>query len=772
MARKKMEEYKAKINELEPEHIWGEDLRTLYRLAARTRTFQESLIIHRAEISGPELTGMGQEAVSAGAFFALLKCGILETSIKGPSYRDMYGAVIALDEAAGNNELATDLFRNYLCRATGGNKGRDGNLHWGALERRLMPFMCSDLAQYAVVAIGYAEELRWREWPFIKDTRLRPVGLVSFGDGAAQQGIVHEGLNWTAASNFVRSREEIALLKEEWVDAITRDLRVIRGAPMIFIIHNNGTACFTDPGDEHGGSLLAKRALGYGNMKGVDVDGTNPEAVYCVVVQAIRDAQNLVSTIIVAHDKRLTGHNEDQITRAFSPEELRVNRKFFEVKSVRGLDAAGLQEFRKAVEMDPVTGLWRSTLLERRLASREDLDGIVTQARAEADILFSLVFSEPKITVKEDAEDRSVFPPFAYTSPTEESAGAMRVQRMGYNKAFQWILKELFSEDPRATYSGEDVASSEGGVLGLTKGLRERFGPARIWNSSLSEGALVATAAGRALAGGKPKIEFQFSGFAMAGLHVLSRVIAPNWYLKKLTFGVTIICPCGIVHGGSGGYFHEDWPGRFLVPTRGIVIVAPATAYEVAGFMRAAHEYDGPVAVFLQTSAASLADFYADVPVEPFVIPFGKARIVREGTDVSVVTYGAACVAAAKNEAEKLAAAGISLEVIDLRTVYPWDTETIVSSAAKTGRCVIFQEDYYKTAVGQMLKGMLLEEKYLEHIKTPRITVLGATHPFNPTDEDLMWDSLPYERERDKKGQVRHRSRKLAAAARELMNYR
>lgn len=767
-----MDAYKTKINELEPEHIWGEDLRTLYRLAARTRALEETLIIHRAEISGPELTGMGQEAVSAGAFFALRKCGILETSIKGPSYRDMYGAVIALDEAAGNNALATDLLRNYLCRTTGGNKGRDGNLHWGALERRLMPFMCSDLAQYAVVAIGYAEELRRREWALIKDRRLRPVGIVSFGDGAAQQGIVHEGLNWTAASNFVRNPEEIALLKEEWVDAITKDLRVIRGAPMIFIIHNNGTACFTDPGDEHGGSLLAKRALGYGNMRGVDVEGTNPEAVYCVVVQAIRDAQNLVSTIIVAHDKRLTGHNEDQITRVFPPEELRVNRKFFEVKSVRGLDVAGLQEFRKAVEMDPVTGLWRSTLLERHLASREDLDGVLMGAREETDLLFDSVLHEPKITVKEDEEDRSVFPPFTYLSPTEESLGAVAEKRMGYNKAFQWILQELFSEDPRATYSGEDVASSEGGVLGLTKGLRGRFGPTRIWNASLSEGALVATAAGRALAGGKPKIEFQFSGFAMAGLHVLSRVIAPNWYLKKLKFGVTLICPCGIVHGGSSGYFHEDWPGRFFVPTRGIVIVAPATAYEVAGFMRAAHEYGGPVAIFLQTSAASLEDFYAEVPEEPFVIPFGKARVLREGTDVSVIAYGAACVAAAKNEAEKLAEEGISLEVIDLRTVYPWDTETIVSSVAKTGRCVIFQEDYYKTAVGQMLKGVLAENTYLEYIKTPRIKVLGAAHPFIPTDKDLMWDSLPYERERDGEGYLRHRSRKLSAAVRELMNYR
>lgn len=752
--------------------LTDEERLMLYRLAARTRALEESLIIHRAEIPGPLLTALGQEAVSAGAFFALRKCGVLETSIKGPSYRDMYGAVIALDEAAGNIKLATDLFRNYLCRRTGGNKGRDGNLHWGALERRLVPFMCSDLAQYAVVAIGYAEELRRREWPLITDARLRPVGLVSFGDGAAQQGIVHEGLNWTAASNFARSREEIALLKEEWVDAVTQDLRVVRGAPVIFIIHNNGTACFTDSGDEHGGSLLSKRALGYGNMKGIDVDGTNPEAVYSVVVQAIRDAQNLVATLIVAHDKRLTGHNEDQITRVFSPEELRVNRKFFEVKTVRGIDIKGMEEFRDAVETDPVTGFWRGMLLERHLASREDLDGVLTQARAEADILFDTTLSEPKITVKENAEDRSTFPPFACASPTEESAGAMSVQRMGYNKAFQWILEKLFEEDPRATYSGEDVASSEGGVLGLTKGLRERFGPARIWNSSLSEGALVATAAGRALAGGKPKIEFQFSGFTMAGLHVLSRVIAPNWYLKKLKFGITIICPCGIVHGGSGGYFHEDWPGRFLVPTRGLVIVAPATAYEVAGFMRAAHEYNGPVAVFLQTSAASLIDFYADVPVLPFTISFGKARIVREGKDVTVVTYGAACVAAAKNEAEKLAAAGISLEVIDLRTVYPWDTEMIVSSVAKTGRCVIFQEDYYKTAVGQMLKGVLLEEKYLEYIKTPHIAVLGATHPFNPTDEDLVWDSLPYERERDEKGQVRHRSRKLAAAVYELMNYR
>ncbi|MBI4094793.1 MAG: hypothetical protein HY435_01205 [Candidatus Liptonbacteria bacterium] len=743
--------------------LTDEDRLELYALMARTRALEESLIMNRRTISGPLLVAMGQEAVAAGSFLALHKAGILEESIKAPDHRIMFGATVAIDMLLQKGpSLTRDLFRNFFARATGGNLGRDGNQHWGAIDRRLMPFMCSDMSVNAMVAIGYAEELRRREWPGLL-ARKRPVGIVFFGDGAAQQGIVHEGMNWVAASNFAHSPEEIARLQKKWIDKITHETRVVRGAPMIFVINENSRACYTSPADEHGASELSKRACGYGNMVGVDVDGTDPEAVFRETWAAIIRAQNLQSTLIVAHSYRLSGHNADQTVYKEGALE---RREFFEVERIFG--CADLGEFRAAVEKDPVHGLWKSTILERKIATREKLDGVLLYERRGMDALLQETLTELKITVMDDEKDRSIFPAF----PRELFPDKTRpTKRMGYNKAFAWIVETLIREDERVVYFGEDVANAEGGVLALTKGVYGEFGPVRIFNTPISEEAIVATAAGRALAGGKPKCEFQFGGFWWDGARIFAHVIAPNWYSKKLKFGVTAVFPCGIVHKGSSGHFHEDWPERFLVPMRGIVVVAPATAYEVVGFMRTAHEYEGPVAVLLQISAASLSDFYAEVPEEPYGIPFGKANIVREGKDVTVITYGAACVAAAKNEAEKLSEEGISVEVIDLRTVWPYDEELILSSVAKTGRAVLMHEDYYRFGFGQMLLGDLNGHKFLEHVKTRDIKVLGASTPFIPTDPDLVWDRLPYERGREEGGSTRHRSRKLATAVRDLMKF-
>ncbi len=743
--------------------LTDEDRLELYLLMARTRALQETLILNRRTISGPLLVALGQEAVAAGSFFALHKAGILEESIKAPDHRIMFGAAVAMDMLGGKEpSLVRDLFRNFFARATGGNLGRDGNQHWGAIDRRLMPFMCSDMSVNAMVAIGYAEELRRREWPGLSE-RKRPVGIVFFGDGAAQQGIVHEGMNWVAASNFERGHDELARLKEEWIDAITKELNVIRGAPMIFVINENSRACYTSPADEHGASELSKRACGYGNMVGVDVDGTDPEAVFRETWAAIIRAQNLQSTLIVAHSYRLSGHNADQIVYKEGALE---RREFFEVEHIFG--CADLGEFRAAVLKDPVHGLWKSTILERKIATREKLDGVLLYERRGMDVLLQEILTEPKITVKDDEKDRSIFPAFPRA---KAPSGAAPTIRMGYNKAFAWIVKTLIREDERVVYFGEDVANAEGGVLALTKGVYDAVGPARIFNTPISEEAIVATAAGRALAGGKPMCEFQFGAFWWDSARIFAHVLAPNWYSKKLKFGMTAVFPCGIVSSGSSGHFHEDWPERFLVPMRGIVVVAPATAYEVVGLMRAAHEYEGPVAVLLQTSAASRSDFYAEVPEEPYTIPFGKAHIVREGTDVTVITCDAACVAAAKNEAVKFSEEGVSVEVIDLRTVWPYDEETVLSSVAKTGRAILMHEDYYRFGFGQMLLGDLNAHKFLEHIKTPNIKVLGADTPFIPTDPDLVWDRLPHELEREEDGSMRHRSRKLATAVRDLMKF-
>lgn len=736
-----------------------EDYLLLYRLLARTRALEEVLVIHAPEIPGPTLTGLGQEIVPVASLFSLMKLGILKDSIKNPDHRTVYGVASVIDEDTKNIFATADLLRNYFARATGGNKGRDGNVHWCYLKEKILGLMCSDMGRAPGIAVGMAEEMRRTIWPGLPKKK-RPVCISFFGDGAAQQGGVHEAMNWTSASNCRRSKTELARIDETFLDDIVKETRVLRGAPVIFIINNNQLALFADAGDEHGRSNLSARANGYGNMVGVDVDGMDPVALFNETVKAVERAQSLRSTLIVAHTYRLTGHNETQVRR--NPQA--VGRgDFFDVEHVFGLHTKEQkEEFKKWVEKEPVFHGWSNWLVDTGYATRAELNAVVEEERARIRTLFEQILSEPKITVFEHKKDLSVFPPFP--KPIEPRG---ETKRMNYLFSFSFAVSQLKKEDNRVTYCGQDVATLEGGVLGFTRGLLKEFGPRRIHHAPISEEAIIANAAGRALMGGKPVVEMEFSPFFWDGGAVLAHATAPQWFQKKMKHPFILILPSGTVHKGGSGHYHESWPERFLIGMEGIVIVAPANAYEVAGLLRSAYLYDGPTAILLQISAGSLSEFESLVPLEPYSIPLGEAHIEKEGADITIVTYGAATVAAAKNEAENLLKESISVEVINLRTVHPWDFGTIKQSVLKTKRCIIFHEDYTEHGVGRMLAGRLIADQdvFDAHV---RFEVLGASEMFIPNDLDLLRNRLPYERIGEGK-ETKHVSPKLSSLVKEMM---
>ncbi|MEK7178968.1 MAG: transketolase C-terminal domain-containing protein, partial [Patescibacteria group bacterium] len=423
-------------------------------------------------------------------------------------------------------------------------------------------------------------------------------------------------------------------------------------------------------------------------------------------------------------------------------------------------------------------------LLRGEECSGEPLrDPVIEEERAHMEGVVERVLGESMITVEEDMRDRSVFPSFVSASPpsSDTKGNHTKTERLKYNEAFRRVVSLLMQEDPRVVYFGEDVSSKEGGVLGLTKGLLEEFGKGRIFNTPISEEAIAANAAGRALAGGKPICEFEFAPFFADAFPVFAHAIAPQWYQKKLKYDFTAIFPCGVVHNVPSAHYHESWPERFLLPMSGIAIVAPSNAYDLVGLMRAAHEFEGPVAMLLQISAAGMAEFISDIPDEPYSIPLGKAHVIREGSDFTVVAYGAACVAAARNEAEYLAHEGVSVEVIDMRTVHPWDTETIKRSIVKTGRFAVMHEDYASNgSVGEALVGKLLQDEDVLFSLKAMPVVVGAKYHFIPTASALAWDRLPYKRahveKEDERGRTLrvdiHRSPELALAVMRAFQYK
>ncbi|MBI4120880.1 MAG: hypothetical protein HY457_01320 [Parcubacteria group bacterium] len=744
-----------------------DDYLLAYRLLARTRALNEAVIRQSGKMR--VLSGLGQEIVSTIPLFVLAKLGILERSVKHMDHRTIYGGAAAASFVEGGTNALKDFFRNYFVRAEGGSAGRDGDVHWVYPHLRLWGLVCSDMGRSSGVAVGCGEALRRFEWNELPKEQ-RPVSVVFFGDGAAQQGGVHEAMNWTAASNYRRPSEELSKIDDKFLDDIARETGVIRGTPTIFILNDNGVSAFVDSSDEHGQSDLAKRASGYGTMVGVDVDGWDPEAVFAETLKAVDRAQNLESTLMVVHNFRLTGHNEAQIKR--SPGSVERN-DFFDVESVFGLDEEGMRAFNDAVQKEPIYHGWSTRLIDNGYATREELDAIVAEERALVLAVSEEVLKEPKVSPPSDRRDRSIFPGMAVDGAHagEKVVGAL--QRVKYGEAYRRVIGELMEKDPSVVYFGEDVAGGSGGVLALIKGLWEKFGPVRVFNAPISEEAIMAVLAGYSLLGYRPIAEVEFAPFFWDGASVLAHYVAPQWFQRKIRFPFILVAPSGFV--GGSGHYHEAWPERFIHPMSGIVIIAPSNAYDLIGLMRSAHAFDGPVVVLYQIAASNRPDFISEVPDAPYMIPLGKAHVLLEGTDLTLVAYGAAAVAAAKNEARELAKENIRVEVIDLRTVHPMDVETVKTSVEKTGRLVVMQEDYAPQegdrtdgGVGFMLTARLMQEIRTWGSLLAPPYVLGAETPFVPTDLDLARDRLPYVLERTERGET-YRSPKLAAKARELM---
>lgn len=747
----------------------------LYRLLAQTGALGLSVAKFRDEVFGACLLGLRQEAVSVVPMFALLKADILMESLVSGDHRTQWGCAVVKDLLTSDREghrHAKEILRNHFNRATGGNHGLDGNIHWGCLECRILPFMYSDMAGMVGTAVGYSQEIFRNEWADLPSEK-RPIAIAFYGEGSEQQGCIHEARNWIAASNYKWDIEEfIKRYGEDFVTPLLSELQVLRGAPVILIIVKNQKSLFADAIDEYGVSNLVDRAKGYGDMVGVGVNSDDIITYYQECEKAIKRAQKCVSTLMVVDTYRGTGHNQDHI-KYNGP--INTRKDLANVESVFGVE--DMSEFHEAWKIDPI--LYPHFLLDTEATDEAIVEKIRKEEEESFLALAREVLQEPPITVEEDKIDRSVFPPINWEElpgePEQSSLDNTNSTNLGYIRAYARVNGDLLREDERVTYSGEDSGAKEGGVLGFTKGLVDEFGPARIWNAPLSEMAIIETAGGRALYGAKPFAEFQFGWFGEEAQKFI-KAASMQWYQKKMKFGFVSVFPCGVVRSGGSGEYHEHYVEAELLSSRGLVILFPANAYDLVGLVRAAYYYDGPVALILEISAANSPEFARAIPNDPYVIPFGKANVVRTGKDLTVIAYGAAAVSASVNEADLgVKEDGIDVEVIDLRTIHPIDFETIKKSVEKTGRAIIMQSADEFTGIGHYLRSKLVGKGgVLGSILTYdgiEIVCAGMEGDLiTPTAEELVWARLPYYV--TKTGRVMHRSSKLADAIHEGMQYR
>jgi 2-oxoisovalerate dehydrogenase E1 component beta subunit len=321
---------------------------------------------------------------------------------------------------------------------------------------------------------------------------------------------------------------------------------------------------------------------------------------------------------------------------------------------------------------------------------------------------------------------------------------------MTYLDALRQGIWQEMERDPAVFLLGEDIGVY-GGAFKVTAGMLEKFGPERVIDTPISESAIVGAAVGAALMGLRPVAEMQFMDFISCGFNQVVNMAAKIHYRWGPKVPIVIRGPSGA--GVHGGPFHSQSNEMWFVHTPGLKVVAPATAYDAKGLIKAAIRDDNPVIFFEHKFL--YRRIKEEVPEEDYVVPLGQAVVRREGSDITVITYGA-MVWTALEAAEQLEKEGLSLEVVDLRTLLPYDEQTVLASVRKCSKVILLHED---TRTGGMAGELaaLVAEKAFEDLDGPivRVTAPDTPVPYSPPLEEYFLPS----------------ARKVVNAARELAGY-
>ena len=303
--------------------------------------------------------------------------------------------------------------------------------------------------------------------------------------------------------------------------------------------------------------------------------------------------------------------------------------------------------------------------------------------------------------------------------------------QMNMVQAINDALRFEMQQDDRVVVLGEDVGKV-GGVFRVTAGLFDEFGDQRVIDTPLSEGGIIGTAVGMALYGMRPVPEIQFADFIYPGFDQIVSELAKYRYRSGGHFTVPVVIRTPFGGGIRGGLYHSQSPEAYFAHTAGLKVVVPSTPYDAKGLLLAAIADDDPV-LFMEPKRVYRAA-RGEVPEEFYTEPLGQAKVVRDGDDVTVVTYGAmvhtALEAAQKAEADE----GLSVEVIDVRTLVPLDVDTLIESAQKTGRIVVVHEAPRTCGFGAELVSQI-QERAFWHLEAPIQRVTGLDTPFPHTLE-------------------------------------
>lgn len=498
------------------------------------------------------------------------------------------------------------------------------------------------------------------------------VSLAFSGDGATSEGEFHEALNVAAVWQL----------------------------PVIFVIENNGYGLSTPPNEQYRCTQLADKGIGYG-MKALTIDGNNILEVYRTVSELAQSMrENPEPVLLECMTFRMRGHEEASGTK-YVPKAL--------------MDHWALR--------DPLSNYERFLMDEGLLseASKKELTN-KWKKHIEAGLQQAFDEGDPQNSLEEELAD--VYAPFVQevTPPQSEQKTEKR-----FVDALSDGLRQAMEKHDKLILMGQDIADY-GGVFKITDGFVPQFGKERVRNTPLCESAIIGAGLGLSLKGYKAMVEMQFADFVTCGFNQIINNLAKLHYRWGANADVVVRMPTGA--GTGAGPFHSQSNEAWFFHTPGLKVLFPSTPYDAKGLLLAAFEDPNPVMYF--EHKALYRSLSETIPDDYYTVEIGKARVVREGKVLTVVTYGMGVLWAQKTVDEL----GIDAEIIDLRTLLPLDYATIEASVRKTSKVIILHEDTLVGGIGAEIAAYISEHLF-EYLDAPvmREASLDTPIPFAGTLE-------------------------------------
>jgi 2-oxoisovalerate dehydrogenase E1 component len=644
----------------------NEQLKGFFKSILLPRMIEEKmLLLLRQGKISKWFSGIGQEAISVGTTLALENNDWIM-----PLHRN-------LGVFTTRNMPLDKLFMQWQGSYEGYSKGRERSFHFGSTEHHICG-MISHLGPQLALADGAALAS--------KLAGEKRVAVAFTGEGGTSEGDFHEALNVAAV----------------W------DL------PVIFIIENNGYALSTPTHEQFRSENLVDRARGYG-MQGVKIDGNNLLSVYDTI-KGVREfcLEHQKPFLIECSTFRMRGHEEASGTKY-------VPQYLFEIWEKR----------------DPVRK-YLEWLLKEEIISQEEVISINEELREYIDHAISKGLSAPAIQPDTREELQDIFKPYSPGSlfPPAQTERRFRGKivisddstkqypEKRFIDAISEALENSLDKFPKLVIMGQDIAEY-GGAFKITEGFVEKYGKDRIRNTPLCESAIIGTALGLSLEGYKSVVEMQFADFVSSGFNQIVNNLAKIHYRWGQNADVVVRMPTGA--GVGAGPYHSQSNEAWFMHTPGLKVVYPSNPYDAKGLLNAAISDPNPVMFF--EHKALYRSVVGPVPDEYYEIEIGKAGIVQEGDDITIITYGAG-VHWAKEAAQ--INKDLSIYILDLRSLSPLDYDAIRTSVMHTGKVLILHEDTLIGGIGGEISAWITENCF-SFLDAPvlRCASLDTPVPFN-----------------------------------------